>query len=738
MREKTPFPLLPDAAFPAGSLFRGKPLVFLQSVILVILLLNTAEAVSALASGSELVFLAALAFPLFAAAAGLLAGKKSLPSGPARPGFWLDLAVFFLLFPLAFFCSFPAERIAGKTGWNLNFSTLSLSALCLILFWSCAGLLRRMRNFSPAGRESPFPLPMALGAACGCYLYFFQTVPLPLIVPPLLAMQFLLAFSVFAPQLRIQKTSALLTGIHAVWCFLALCAAVCLGVCLMSASGKKPLPRRRAGGAPLEVRVEKDSFRLFRGGTPVGKRSVSRYSNPGGRLPVLAVLLQNYRGKPLKIVSLVSLFSPLPLRLDVFRSMIEKNTVILSPYSPPAPLPAAFQNIKTENTKIRRGSAASTDPAAGCDIMFIDLPRPHHFGSNFFFTFEFLSSLRKSLNPGGLLALRIPRTGESAPDLQCEADLRATASALSPDSLLLSGEEDSFFLIPADARRGEPAPELSTNSTELGRRLKQYAPPALAERFLEPLTLVLPLWETERRTNASPEAPEGAINTVETPVLFDVFPGGPVRSGVFSFFAKHRTLLLILCLAAYFLCRYFIAWSPLHKPCFQAFETGFFLAGLPALLWFRGQLFGAGLDFRRFALDWSLFLFLLSAASLFRGPARRFLTGAALFPVLLFLIYPFPFPAGETRAGLFFTLPAFVVASVLIRFDWKRAAPVCTSPRAFAFLAGNGFLGGACACFCAALTLFPAAPAGFPVFPALLLLIALLHLPFPFREALNP
>lgn len=723
------------ASFPSAGSLLERMLVFWQSAILCVLLLNAAEAVSAIASGNELVFLAALAFPLFAFATGLLTKKKSLFFGSPGPDLWLNFAFFFLLFPIAFLCSLPAEYMAGKTGWNSNFSTLFLFVLCLVLFWNCACLFRRMRDSSPPDRGNSFSLSALLGAACGCYLYFFRTAPTPVIVLPLLSVQILFLF-IFAPPPRMRKFSALQLGVYVVWHLLVLYAGVCLGISLLFTAQKITFPCPEAGGVPLNVRIGKDSFLLFRGGMPVDKRSVSRYSDPGGRLSVLAVLLQNYCGKPLKTAMLVSPFSPLPFQLDAFRSMIAKNTVILSPYSPSVLCTEAFRNIKAQNTVFHRDSTVNAAFAAGCDTVFIDLPKPHHFGSKFFFTLEFLTSLRKGLNPGGLLVLRVPRTGDPALDHQCETALRTTVSALTTDSVSLSGKEGSCFLIPGEDQPEGPAPELTLDSLELGSRLKRFAPQTVTDRFLTPLTVVFPILEKMQSAGSCGGNREcEVVNTVEKPLLFAVFPKKVLRSAVFFFFVRYGTLLLLLLSAAYFLCRYFIDWSPLHKPCFRAFETGFFMTGLPSLFWFRGQLYGAGLDFRRFALDWSLFFFLLTAVFLFRRPTRRFLSGAILFLLLVFLIFPFSFPAGEIRAGVFFMLPAFAVASMLIRFDFERAAPSATPARGFAFLTGNGILGGACAFLCAAVMFFSAGNrTGFPLYAGLLLLVALPHLPFPFRE----
>ncbi len=213
------------------------------------------------------------------------------------------------------------------------------------------------------------------------------------------------------------------------------------------------------------------------------------------------------------------------------------------------------------------------------------------------------------------------------------------------------------------------------------------------------------------------------VNDSSLPVT-DSVPANSVRKP--SFFAAAQPVFQkegtywrigLLCglLTIYLAARYFIGWSPCHKPRFRSFEIGCFIAGILTLYWLYTSLI---------PYHYSFFLPLIPALFLFA--ARSFRTKLRLIrlivlPALILCCIPAVF-AGTAETGMFLCILALFLTGVTgyteIEHELEQSAGTDVPARIVCALLGG--------CAAIGLIVLFAVPHG----DAVWLLLLLLFLPF--------
>lgn len=175
--------------------------------------------------------------------------------------------------------------------------------------------------------------------------------------------------------------------------------------------------------------------------------------------------------------------------------------------------------------------------------------------------------------------------------------------------------------------------------------------------FSEAMACVFPIWQMDQPPQPQTETAAGKT----LPVVSASVPGKIQKSwnGLRIFFPAAL-------LAVYLLLRYFIAWSPMHKPSFRFLESGFFTGGLFAAVVFS--------DISSGKTVW-LPLICAAVASLtfylLQGTQKRGCLWA--LPVITALLF---LPDGHSGTlGEFFPLLA-ALAAVFMDADVRRYNPV--------------------------------------------------------------
>lgn len=192
------------------------------------------------------------------------------------------------------------------------------------------------------------------------------------------------------------------------------------------------------------------------------------------------------------------------------------------------------------------------------DLVIVVPPMPAERSSAFLTTAPFYSQIFEKLPQGGILAVCANGTPEQ--NLTIYNSLPPPVKDKEGRS---SGEIHCFSLDKtANLYVCRKQKDLLLDS----RKLKENLPANIAPDVLE---LVFPAF---LRQNMNPPEESRANRPFHSELLWLKNP--PAQQPFFRFLVDWHAYIVLTLLGLYLLLRYFISWKPIHKPCFQAFETG--------------------------------------------------------------------------------------------------------------------------------------------------------------------
>lgn len=219
--------------------------------------------------------------------------------------------------------------------------------------------------------------------------------------------------------------------------------------------------------------------------------------------------------------------------------------------------------------KEARGAVLHPDP--DCGLYYYELSLPRSVQENTYFTRSFYENiLRAARDENTYLAVRVPLPMKDPREKQIASVIAAT---LPGKTAQLYGPSFRYFVVRKDGALPDLSPELffeRLNVRVAGASVqnKDFAAAFAALQHIN-----------------YPDLPGGvSANTQDDPQLLAVQGiKPPTDNGIRDFLQRHLLWIFISSLAVYLLCRYFINWSPGHKPVFHFMEKGICCGGAAAI-----------------------------------------------------------------------------------------------------------------------------------------------------------
>lgn len=267
-----------------------------------------------------------------------------------------------------------------------------------------------------------------------------------------------------------------------------------------------------------------------------------------------------------------------------------------------------------------------------CGLYYYELPLPRNLKGNFYFTRAFYESvLASATHKDALLAVRVPIPRDDPREAQIAAVI---AAAMPGKTAQLYGPHFRYLVVKKDGGLPDLSPEHFAErimqDNKDGALNRDFTAGYAALQFKEYTDL--PEWEH--------------INTQEDPQLLrtlgiDVEDHGMQWERIRDFLTRYLVWCFAALLVIYLLCRYFINWSPRHKPVFHFIEKGIYCGGAIACFFSDWWSASAALQ-KNFFLLAGIILLLFHAIARIRS---RFIKGVVLIlSFALFFRYGFIAP----------------------------------------------------------------------------------------------
>ncbi len=285
------------------------------------------------------------------------------------------------------------------------------------------------------------------------------------------------------------------------------------------------------------------------------------------------------------------------------------------------------------------------------DLVIVVPPMPGDRSSAFLSTATFFSQIYEKLPENGVLAVYANGTPEQNLTIYHSMPLPVKnkgGSLSGGPSCLNLGNNTALFV----CRKQK---DLLLD----GKKLAENLPPALAG-YKQVMELVFPTF----LENGMPPQDSACANRPFHPELLWL-RNPPVRTSFFQFLICWNGVILAGLAGLYLLLRYFISWKPVHKPCFQSFETGLLVMLLLAGAVISGTATGGGPLFSLIPALTTVFCITLWFSIIFSTNQQlEKYDGIPLLLVVLFFLLGWNLPAATA-----------IISALILKTFLKRRTP---------------------------------------------------------------